>query len=260
MVPSLLSCLSFGKIFRQQLFQKLASMSRDFRDVDYFFMAMYYANCYPTEERMMSVFYRNEKTIRHWCWYYLKKIAALKSQKIVWPEEWSDEDTELDLPVFLCTVDGTHCRILEPYHPLYCKDTSYYSHKSKKAGLNYEVAISVFENRVVWINGPFPANKHDLTIFQEQLKKKIPPSRRAIGDRAYADPRVTTPNPQHSRALQKFLSRARSRQETFNDRLKNFNCLKEVFRHSHNKHKICFEAICVICQYQMENGSPLFDV
>jgi hypothetical protein len=64
---------------------------------------------------------KNEKTIRHWCWYYLKKIAALKSQKIVWPEEWSDEDTELDLPVFLCTVDGTHCRILEPYHPLYVK-------------------------------------------------------------------------------------------------------------------------------------------
>jgi hypothetical protein len=49
-----------------------------------------------------------------------------------------------------------------------------------------EIAISVFENRVVWINGPFPANKHDLTIFQEELKKKIPPSRRAIGDRAYA--------------------------------------------------------------------------
>ena len=93
-----------------------------FRDVDYFFMAMYYAKCYPTEERMMSVFHSSEKTIRHWCWYYLKKIAALKTQKIVWPEEWSDEDTELDLPVVLCTVDGNHCRILEPYHPLYCKD------------------------------------------------------------------------------------------------------------------------------------------
>jgi hypothetical protein len=52
----------------------------------------------------MSVFYKNEKTIRKCCWYYLKKIAALKSQKIVWPEEWSEEDTELDLPVFLCTV------------------------------------------------------------------------------------------------------------------------------------------------------------
>jgi hypothetical protein len=195
------------------------------------------------------VFYKNEKTIRYWCWYYLKKIAALKSQKIVWPEEWSEEDTEPDLPVFLCTVDGTHCRILESYHPLYAKSPPYFSHKSKKAGLNYEIA-----------NGPFPATKHDKTIFIEELKKKIPPSRRAIGDRAYEDPRVTTPNPQHSRALQKFLSRARTHHETFNSRLKNFNCLKEVFRHSHKKHQICFEAICVICQYQMENGSPLFDV
>ena len=36
-----------------------------FRDADYFFMAMYYAFCYPTEERMMSAFHQNEKTIRH---------------------------------------------------------------------------------------------------------------------------------------------------------------------------------------------------
>jgi hypothetical protein len=40
------------------------------RDVDYFFMAMYYAKCYTSEEKMMSAFYSNEKTIRHCCWYY----------------------------------------------------------------------------------------------------------------------------------------------------------------------------------------------
>ena len=27
-----------------------------------------------------------------------------------------------------------------------------------------------------------------------------------------------------------------------------------------DKHKICFEAVCVIVQFQLENGSPLFDV
>jgi hypothetical protein len=48
--------------------------------------------------------------------------------------------------------------------------------------------------------------------------------------------------------------------ETFNSRLKNFHCLDDRFRHGIDKHKICFEAICVIVQYQLENGSPLFDV
>jgi hypothetical protein len=77
------------------------------------------------------------------------------SEKIVWPEQWSEEDTELDLPVFLCTVDGTHCRIQEPYHPLYCKDTAYYSHKSKKAGLNYEVQFQFLKTELFRSVAPF---------------------------------------------------------------------------------------------------------
>ena len=34
---------------------------------------------------------------------------------------------------------------IEPYHPLYHINKPYYSHKSKKAGLNYEIAISVLK-------------------------------------------------------------------------------------------------------------------
>jgi len=48
--------------------------------------------------------------------------------------------------------------------------------------------------------------------------------------------------------------------ETFNAQLKNSKCLAECFQHGTDKHKIVFEAVGVICQYQMENGSPLFDV
>ena len=55
-------------------------------------------------------------------------------------------------------------------------------------------------------------------------------------------------------------SRARARHETFNGRIKNFGCLDDRFRHGMEKHKICFEAVCVIVQYQLENGSPLFDI
>ena len=71
---------------------------------------------------------------------------------------------------------------------------------------------------------------------------------------------TATPNTFDSKKLQNFKSRARLRQETFNGRLKYFSVLSETFRHSIAKHKLAFEAICVIVQYQMDNGSPIFDV
>ena len=55
-------------------------------------------------------------------------------------------------------------------------------------------------------------------------------------------------------------SRARARHETFNSKIKNFAYLDNRFRHGMDKHKMCFEALCVIAQYQLENGSPLFDI
>jgi hypothetical protein len=58
--------------------------------------------------------------------------------------------------------------------------------------------------------------------------------------------------------------RARARHESFNKRIKQFKVLSECFRHAKGanfkKHKIVFETICVIVQYEMENGHPLFDV
>ena len=60
--------------------------------------------------------------------------------------------------------------------------------------------------------------------------------------------------------VKSFKRRARARHETFNGRLKNFKILAERFRHGVPKHKAVFEAICVIVQYDMENGHPMFDV
>jgi hypothetical protein len=49
------------------------------------------------------------------------------------------------------------------------------------------------------------------------------------------------------------------RQEMLNGRLKNFNVLSETFRRHGEKHKFAFEAVAVTVQYQMDNGSPLYD-
>jgi hypothetical protein len=83
-----------------------------------------------------------------------------------------------------------------------------------------------------------------------------------VGDNGYAgeDGLISTPNSQDVRQLKDFKKRVRARQETVNARLKTFRCLKDVWRHHISKHKIAFEAVCVICQYELENGADLFDV
>jgi len=178
----------------------------------------------------------------------------------VWP--WTDANNQEDYEVFILTVDGVHCPTQEPKHPTLSKNSKFYSHKFKQAALAYEIGLSVFENRVLWMNGPFPAATHDVMIFRKALKDWIPSGKRIIADMGYiGEPGICSiPNSRDPPNLFKFKSLARSRHETFNSNLKNFKCLAECFWHGLEKHKIVFEAVCVICQYQMENGSPLFDV
>jgi len=142
------------------------------------------------------------------------------------------------------------------------KNPRYYSHKFKKPGLNYEIGISIYENKVVWCRGPNTAQQNDFAVYEEELRSKIPITRVIIGDKGYrgdAD-RISTPNPRaESLELRKFKGRVRARHESFNSRLKNFRALDSRFRHGIEAHKDVFEAILVICQIQLENGFPLFD-
>ena len=188
--------------------------------------------------------------------------------QIVWPTRWTPGHADFqneDIPVFLLTVDGVHCQIHEPMHPTKSKDSSYYSHKFKRSALNYELGVSVYDNALVWLNGPTKASEHDITLFRSDngLKTMIPEGKRVIADRGYTSRRETavlsTPNSSDPAEVRKFKSRARARHESFNAKLKNFKVLAECFRHNIDDHKMVFEAICVICQYQLENGSPLFD-
>ncbi|KAL7573669.1 hypothetical protein ACA910_008356 [Epithemia clementina (nom. ined.)] len=88
----------------------------------------------------------------------------------------------------------------------------------------------------------------------------------AIADRGYATSgpvlmrKLATPNPADSDELRRCKSRARARHETLNERIKNFKILLETYRHNVEKHKAAFEAVCVMVQYQLNNGAPLFDV
>ena len=128
--------------------------------------------------------------------------------------------------------------------------------------VKYEIALSVFEPGCVWISGPHRGGKHDLTIFKQGLAKKIKNGKRVIADGGYKSKNsvLSTPNYDDSKELANFKSRARLRQEIFNGHLKFFSILSNAFRHSIDQHKLALEAVCVTVQYQMDCGSPMFDV
>jgi len=227
-------------------------------NLDWFLMAMHHLKCYPTEKEREPIFDVDRMKGRDWVWYFLEKIQALKAIKICWPEDNFGSD------IWVITVDGTHCWISEPGHPEWSMDSDYYSHKYGKAGVDYELAISISTNQLVWINGPFPAGTSDLKVFKKpgglrELLTSI--GKRGIADGGYPGyPRLlSTPNSLDSKEVKKFKSRALKRHETFNGMTKRFNCLSGRFRHSVDRFGTCFEAICVICQYQIEKD-PLYDV
>ena len=86
-------------------------------------------------------------------------------------------------------------------------------------------------------------------------------SKLGVADGGYEDATfLCLPNSLDSDDLKKFKSKARCRHESLNGRLHNFKILQDKFRHGMDCHKIAFEAVAVIVQYQMDNGAPLFEV
>jgi DDE superfamily endonuclease len=193
-------------------------------------------------------------------WFWVKKISALKAEKIFWPLDNFPGDT------WAITVDGIHCWIQEPSDKEFSKDPKFFSHKYNHAGLCYELGISISSNQLVWMNGPFPAGCSDLKIFKEDgLKAKLIAAKKmCIADGGYAGcdhiHQCSTPNINDSQPVRRFKARALKRHEKFNGLIKCFHSVDCRFRHTIPKFKLVFEAICVICQYQIESDKPLYDV
>lgn len=228
-----------------------------------FLVAHFFLWAYPKNARLISSRFKIcEKYSRGVVlWEWIGKIAILITFKVRW-------DPHLDDPlkqIFIITVDGVDFRIWETKHPLYNIDTGMCSEKFNASAVKYEIAISLLTGKCVWINGPFRGGENDKNMFRSGLKQKIAPGKLVIADRGYVssnkgEEMLCTPNPLDSKAVNNFKSRSRCRHETFNGRLKNFASLRDTFRHGVAKHKIAFEAVVSIVQYQLDNGAPLYTV
>jgi hypothetical protein len=177
-------------------------------------------------------------------WRWFENMASLKEKKIVWPEEhFKNPETAINI----ITVDGVDFKTWERKHPKVPRNRKLRSHKMNHAAVKYVLVISVFESKLVLIDGPHRGGKHDMEIFCKKLKKKIP--HRGFSSSEVDEWMMSTPNNHDSKALSKFKIRAICCHETFNGRIRHFDDKKQ---------KLAMEAVCVTVQYQMDNSYPLF--
>ena len=237
-----------------------ARVSEKDADLRFFLIAMHFLKQYPTESERKAANQQRVHTQRDWVWFFVNKIAALRAQKIVWPESHSIGDD-----IWVATVDGTMSASNERSHPTLAKDPEQFSFKHKSAGFNVEIAVSIKESRCIWINGPYKAGKYaDRVIFKAPgglRDKLVSVGKKAIADGGYTGypAQLSTPNIHDAKEVRTFKSRALKRHEKFNGMLKCFKCLSVKFRHK-EKFIETFQAVTVICQYQLEHGQPLWAI
>jgi hypothetical protein len=110
------------------------------------------------------------------------------------------------------------------------------------------------------MSGPHPAGMNDITIFREKgLKAELERrGKKTLGDGDYnGEPKyVSTYNAIDNKGVNSFKSRALKRHENLNNLIKYFGILNGCFRHSRERFALSFKAVCVLCQYRIENEIP----
>ncbi|KAH9121519.1 hypothetical protein AeMF1_006809 [Aphanomyces euteiches] len=154
------------------------------------------------------------------------------------------------------SLDGTDFAINEPA-PF---DRKWWSHKLNRAGLRYEISICIQTGHIVWAYGGKPCGEWpDLSLARDAYVHFVGPNEMTLADRGYMDANYFV-NPRYhpqSSAQQKQIM---ARHETVNARLKQFGVLRGIFRHSIEKHPICFYAIANLVQIGLEYESPLYSI
>ena len=145
------------------------------------------------------------------------------------------------------------------------KGPDWFSHKYKKSGVRYEVAVGIKTGDICWFSGPYMCGLWpDIEIFRASLITFLDPYERVEADNGYvgeAPLRVICPKcvtcPKERKAMMNVVT---NRQETVNKRLKQWNILKKNYTHDIVDHRDVFAAIVVLTQLSIENGEPLFQV
>ena len=238
-----------------------------------YMLSMFYLWVYPKNSGIMATRFRMN---RKYCygailWHWVGKLADLFDEKVVWDDYLGDEDKS----PLIGSIDCTDCKIWEKCsHHIYNIDKSLCSQKTNSAALKYEVVLDINKSKVLSVVGPVKACEHDMNVFHLKTKARVlqmPRGKRLIADGIYKPGKdeelneeekglISIPRSTDDKGLKAFMSQVRARHESFNWRLKFFGFLGASHKGvDFEKHGKGFRSICAIVQYQMDNGSPLFD-
>lgn len=140
-----------------------------------------------------------------------------------------------------------------------------FSYKMNHAGWRYQVSLAIQSGYIVHVNnGTAPGVLNDLNAVRMSdlpalLRKN---KEKACADDGYrGEPDIlTTPDAGFSSKFRRQMKNARARHENVNARFKNWKVMKHQFRHPLHFHTICFHAVVVLTQLDIEHGSPLSQV
>ena len=152
-----------------------------------FLLWVYPKNCWILQIMFHPVGEKNTYGTQLWMW--IGRIAAMITEKIKWQDRFDNPKAE----VFLVTVDGINCWTWEKHdHPTMRFNKKLHSHKFKHASLKYEIAVAIYLDHIVWVNGPCRGGKHNLTILWERqednsgsLLECIPEGKFMVANRGY---------------------------------------------------------------------------
>jgi hypothetical protein len=116
------------------------------------------------------------------------------------------------------------------------KGNVFASHKYPgKSTLRYELGMSILEGDLVWIQGPYPADKYTgIEIFNKVLRHFLDPWEQLEAEEGYAGhpDKIKCPqnvgNPAEKWAMQ---GRVREHHKILNGRLKKWGILSQVYHH-----------------------------
>jgi hypothetical protein len=154
------------------------------------------------------------------------------------------------------TVDATDCPVERPSD--YNLQRQYYSGKSKKHCIKYEVGIQIQTGKLVWLAGGTPGSVHDLTISRASgLSSHLLHGEFVLADKAYIgeDCFLTPFKPVTNEQELEFNSAISSLRETVEHtigRIKVFGFTQQKWRHSLDLHPIAFKVICNALNIEFE--------
>lgn len=267
--PTILASLWHDLMITDVLNASCDDADRTIRGFKQFMMANCFLWGYPRNSTWLRMLFFpvGEKDTRgEPIWRWIRKIQALLPTKIKFLDRF-DDIADPYCEMFIIGVDGTDCRMWERQHETMPMDRQLMSHKFNHAAFKYEIGVAIYENKIVWVNGPFKGGRHDLRIFREDgLKERMPEGKILVADRGYQSSKkdevnmIATPTIGDDPEIHRFMGRVRCRTETVMGRLKGFKILSETFHHGPEKHEWAFKACAVIVQYHLDHGAYLYDV